>query len=268
MMSKLNLKLHNTRVTISTLIFITVLFPCAHANSNKTGIFVGIENFQSYYELPELPFEYDALEPWIDNRTMEAHHSGVHGSHTIRLNGALHAWRKSGIQKELAMSSLIDILKNINKVPEKWRKAVRESGGGYTNHLFYFATLDSPDTSNSSFVPAALSSSITRSFHSFVAFKTWMTREALSMYGSGYIWLCRVPKENYLTVYPTSNQLSPLSLGLQPLLGLDLWEHAYYLKHQYKRKNYIENWWKVISWTKVQKLYDWWLSIEPRHDEL
>jgi len=253
------------------LIFLVVILSTSHANNNKynkTGIFVGIENYQSYYDLPELPYEYDALEPWIDNVTMESHHIGVHASHTTKLNTALHAWRRSGLQKELAMSSLMNILKNINKVPEKWRKDIRDNGGGYTNHLFYFANLDPNANDSVEAIPTKLSMGIERSFHTFESFKTWMTREAVSMYGSGFVWLCRVPKENYLTVYPTSNQLSPLSLGLQPLLGLDVWEHAYYLKHQYRRKDYVKNWWNVVSWTKVQKLYDWWLSIEPTHDEL
>lgn len=252
--------------------FVLLLFSHVFAVTtvvNETAeIYDGIEKFQDYYELPKLPYSYDALEPWIDAKTMEAHHAGHLASYTAKMNAALEEWRKSGEENDLAMSSLVKILQNVDKIPAKWKKVIQDNAGGYTNHIFYFSNLFPNPKEIDQPMPFSLLKVFRRSFHNFTSLRVWMSSDALSLFGSGYVWLCRVPKQNYLTVYSTTNQISPLTLGLQPLLVIDVWEHAYYLKHQYRRKDYINDWWNVISWMKVEQLFDWWMSFEPKHDEL
>jgi len=232
------------------------------------GIYQGINEYQDYYHLPELPYKYDQLEPWIDAKTVDVHHSGHHAAYTAKMNAALQEWRNSGEEKELAHSSIGNILKNIDKVPQRWRTSIRNNGGGYVNHIFYFSVISPNPLNDNHTISANLRGLFRKSFVNMSQFETWMTQEAIALFGSGYVWLCREPTRNYLTVYSTIDQITPLQFGLQPILVIDVWEHAYYLKHQNKRKSYIESWWRLIDWAKVEHLYEWWRSFDPKHEEL
>jgi len=245
-----------------------VLFSQIHCNENVTDLYSGIETYQEYYILPRLPYSYSALKPWIDEKTMEVHHTGHHGAYTAKMNAALQEWRRSGEESDLASSSLLNIMKNIDRVPEKWKQAIRNNAGGYVNHIFFFSGLGPNPENTEQPMPLTLLRTFRRSFHNYTEFRIWMSREALQHFGSGYVWLCRVPKQDYLTIYRTDKQICPISLGLQPLLVIDVWEHAYYLQHQYRKKDYIESWWNLVNWEKVERLYQWWMELEPPHDEL
>ncbi|XP_065051554.1 superoxide dismutase [Mn/Fe]-like [Rhopilema esculentum] len=219
------------------------------------------------YPLPRLNYGYDALEPFVDAKTMKVHHSGHHAAYTKKMNNALEQWRASEESNSLSKKSILEIMKSIEDVPEKWKTALRNNGGGYLNHAIFFSLL-SPNPSKEDRVPTGkVLNHIVRSFGNFTAFKEMFSKSALSLFGSGYVWLCREPKTNALTYLPTINQQSPVSYGLNPILVIDVWEHAYYLKHQNKRANYIDNWWNVVDWSAVQDLYDFW-DKDSNHEEL
>jgi len=237
--------------------------------SSKDEIYLGVDQFQEYYDLPELPYSLDSLEPWIDAETMNVHFKGHHASYMAKMNAALTEWRKSEPENELAKKSLVDILKDVDSVPEKWRNAIRNNGGGYLNHIFYFATMSPNPKGMEHTMPLGLLTNFRKSFHNFTHFQSWMSKEAMNLFGSGYVWLCREPNGGFLTIYATKDQASPITYGLQPILVIDVWEHAYYLKHKNKRKNYIDNWWKIVDFSKVEALLNWWLNFEKKsHDEL
>lgn len=251
----------------TALILITLLSDLSTQNP-VDDIYIGIEKPQEYYDLPKLPYSYDSMLPWIDAETMKVHHSGHHRAYTAKMNAALQEWRASGEENELAKSSILHILKNINKVPEKWRTAIRNNGGGYVNHIMYFATMSPNPHGIDQTISPHLISQFQHSFHNVSYFKKWINDEALKLFGSGYVWLCRVPSHNFLTIYPTGDQISPISYSMQPILVIDVWEHAYYLKNQNKRKDYIQSWWNLVDWAKVERLHNWWKSLEPSHHEL
>ena len=196
------------------------------------------------FELPELPYDFDALEPHIDARTMEIHHDRHHAGYTSKLNAALegHAdWQGRGID---------DILRNINSVPEGIRTAVRNNGGGYANHALFWSIM-SP---NGGGEPAGeLANAINQDFGSFSAFQEQLSGAATGQFGSGWGWL--VVGDNGLEVYSTPNQDSPYMNGDTPILGVDVWEHAYYLHYQNKRGDYVKAWWNVIDWDAVAANY-------------
>ena len=208
--------------------------------------------------LPKLPYSYDALEPYIDAKTMEIHHSKHHQTYTDKFNTALEK------HPELFEKTPQDLLKDPSKIPEDIRQAVINHGGGYVNHSFFWEIIRPGQENNAP--QGALLEAINNSFTSFENFKTAFTNEAALKFGSGWTWLCLAPSEQNtnqtptsnnqkkLVIISTSNQDSPLSQGLIPIITIDLWEHAYYLKHQNRRPEYIENWWKVANWTKAEEL--------------
>lgn len=198
------------------------------------------------YKLPELNYKYDALEPHIDKETMEIHHTKHHQGYTNNLNGALDK------HPELKDKDLEDILKNINDVPEDIKTAVRNNGGGYLNHKLYWETMAPASDKTPT---GSLKDAMDEAFGSFEDFKEKMTEAAKTRFGSGWAWLV-LKDDKTLDVISTANQDSPLMDGLRPLLGVDVWEHAYYLKYQNKRPEYLENWFKVINWEKVESLYN------------
>jgi superoxide dismutase, Fe-Mn family len=189
------------------------------------------------HELPELGYSYDALEPYIDRETMKIHHSKHHQAYVDKLNAALEGHNV----KERSAQYL---LKNLGGLPEKIREAVRNNGGGHVNHSFFWTVLRK-DTKPE----GRVLEEIKGSFGSFEAFKEEFSRKAAGHFGSGWAWL--VPDGGKLSIMTTVNQDSPLSLGKVPLLTLDLWEHAYYLKYQNRRPEYIEAFFKVIDWDRV-----------------
>jgi len=197
------------------------------------------------HTLPKLPYSYDALEPYIDAKTMEIHHSKHHQTYTDKFNAALEK------HPELFEKAPQDLLKDLSQIPEDIRQTVINHGGGYVNHNLFWEMLRPGKEDNTP--QGALLEAINKSFTSFENFKTAFTNEAATKFGSGWTWLCK--KDNGdLVIISTSNQDSPLSQGLTPLMTIDVWEHAYYLKHQNRRPEYIENFWKVANWSKAEEL--------------
>ena len=197
------------------------------------------------YQLPPLPFAYDALEPHIDARTVEIHHDKHHQTYLTNLNKALEG------TPELFKKAPEDLLKDLNALPEAVRKAVRNQGGGFANHNFYWDSLGA----NAGGEPkGALAAALQKAFGSFTAFKDKLTQASVTHFGSGWGWLS-LDKNGELVVHSTPNQDSPLSEGLTPLLTCDVWEHAYYLKYQNLRANYVAAWWNVVKWEAVAARY-------------
>jgi Fe-Mn family superoxide dismutase len=197
------------------------------------------------FELPKLPYAEDALEPYIDAQTMNIHHTKHHQTYVTNLNAAIEK------HPELAGKSLEDLLSDLNAIPEDIRTAVRNHGGGTYNHNLFWEIMG-PKMGGSP--TAALNKVLESSFGSFDAFKEEFTKAATTRFGSGWAWL--VTKGEGLAVVSTANQDTPLSEGMTPILGLDVWEHAYYLKYQNRRPEYISNWWNVVNWDEVSKRYD------------
>jgi len=197
------------------------------------------------YELPQLPYAYDALEPHIDARTMEIHYTKHHNGYVTKLNDAI------ANCPEIADRPLTTLLSDISLVPAPYRTAIRNNGGGHLNHSLYWEIM-SPSGGGE---PAGeLADRIRFSFGGFDDFTEQLTQVALQRFGSGWAWL-GVDGAGRLEVFSTPNQDSPLMLEFTPILGVDLWEHAYYLHYQNRRADYIAAWWNVVNWTQVGELY-------------
>ena len=195
------------------------------------------------YTLPEIPYAYDALEPHIDAQTMEIHHSKHHQKYTDGMNGALEK-----LSPELQEKDIEEILSNINQVPDDVKGAINFNGGGYDNHKLFWNSM----TQNGGGEPTgAIADAINDSFGSFAEFKELFSSKTAPIQGSGWGWLVYNPNSSKVEYKAMSNQTSPRTEGLVPLLGLDVWEHAYYLKYQNKRPDYIAAWWNVINWDEV-----------------
>ncbi len=197
------------------------------------------------YTLPELPYSYDALEPHIDARTMEIHHTKHHQAYINKLNDAL----KDSSLAELPVDTL---MQRLNEVPEAVGTAVRNNGGGHANHSLFW-TLMSPQGGGEP--GGALAAAIDKELGGFAKFKEDFSQAALGRFGSGWAWLSLNPAGK-LVVESTPNQDSPLMTGNKPLLGLDVWEHAYYLKYQNRRPDYVGAFFNVINWAAVAKRYE------------
>lgn len=194
------------------------------------------------FTLPKLPYEYDALEPYIDEETMRLHHTKHHQTYIDKLNQALEG------NNEWADKSIDEIMTNLSSVPQDIQTAVRNHGGGHANHSFFWQILRSPQESNE---PAGqVAELINQKFGSLSDFQTKFTEAATGVFGSGWAWLVQ-DKGGELNIIKTANQDSPLSLGHKPLLGIDVWEHAYYLKYQNRRAEYVANFFKLINWEEV-----------------
>lgn len=195
------------------------------------------------HTLPDLPYEYDALEPYFDRRTMEIHHTRHHQTYVDKLNGALagHA--------ALADYGVERLVSSLGEVPAEISGAVRNHGGGHFNHSFFWPMLKK-DVAAAGPVVEAISSQ----FGSFESFKEQFAASAALLFGSGWAWLVR--EGSSLEIVTTPNQDNPLSQGKKPVLGLDVWEHAYYLKYQNRRPEYIEAFWNVVNWEKVNEYYE------------
>ncbi|MFP4978051.1 superoxide dismutase [Paenibacillus sp. CN-4] len=197
------------------------------------------------FQLPALPYANDALEPHIDALTMEIHHDRHHNTYVTNLNAALEK------APELQNKSLEELISDLNAVPEAIRTAVRNNGGGHANHSLFWETIGP----NGGGAPTgALAAAIDSELGGFEKFKEDFTAAATTRFGSGWAWL--VVKDGKLAVTSTPNQDNPLMEGATPLLGLDVWEHAYYLKYQNKRPDYIKAFWNVVNWEEVGKRYE------------
>jgi Fe-Mn family superoxide dismutase len=194
------------------------------------------------FELPKLPYAYEALEPFIDAQTMTIHHTKHHQAYITNLNGALEK------APELASWSLEDLLARLSEVPESVRGVVRNHGGGTLNHNIFWEVM-APNAGGEP--TGALAKAIDADFGSFANFKAEFEKAAAGRFGSGWAWLAK--KGGKLLVVSTANQDNPLTDGLTPLLALDVWEHAYYLKYQNRRPEYVTNWWNVVKWDEVAR---------------
>ncbi|MEI2282011.1 superoxide dismutase [Paenibacillus polysaccharolyticus] len=197
------------------------------------------------FQLPALPYANDALEPHIDAQTMEIHHDRHHNTYVTNLNAALES------APELQNKSLEDLIANLDSVPEGIRTAVRNNGGGHANHSLFWEIIGP----NGGGAPTGdIAAAIDSELGGFDKFKEDFAKAATTRFGSGWAWLV-VGKDGKLSITSTPNQDSPLFEGLTPVLGLDVWEHAYYLKYQNKRPDYIGAFWNVINWDEVNKRY-------------
>ncbi len=197
------------------------------------------------FTLPEISYPYAALEPHIDARTMEIHHTKHHSGYVAKLNAALEN------QESLQSFSIASILAKLDSLPDSIRTAVRNNGGGHANHSLFW-TIMGPEAGGE---PAGdLASSITGTFGSVDSFRQLFTDAALGVFGSGWAWLV-LNTQGSLAVYGTPNQDSPLMKGDTPLLGLDVWEHAYYLNYQNRRPDYVKAWWNVVRWDEVGRRF-------------
>ena len=197
------------------------------------------------YTLPPLPYAFDALEPHIDARTMEIHHTKHHQAYTDKLNAAMQG-------NPMAGEPIETVLARVQELPESIRQAVINNGGGYANHNLFW-TLLSPTGGGAP--TGSLATAIDAAFGSFDAFKETFETAAATRFGSGWAWLAS-DAQGALSVLSTANQDSPIMQGLHPVVGLDVWEHAYYLHYQNRRPDYIKAFWNVVDWSRAQQYYD------------
>ena len=196
------------------------------------------------HEVPPLPYDYNALEPHIDEQTMRIHHDKHHAAYVTNLNAALEK------HPELQQKSVDDLIKGINSVPEDIKTAVRNNGGGHVNHTMFWEIMGPGKGGAPS---GRIGDAIKSSFNSFDSFKEQFAKAGVTRFGSGWAWL--IDAGGKLVIESTANQDSPLMEGKKPLLGLDVWEHAYYLKYQNRRPDYITAWWNVVNWDAVNKRF-------------
>jgi superoxide dismutase, Fe-Mn family len=202
------------------------------------------------YELPPLPYDYNALEPYIDTQTMQLHHDKHHQTYVTNLNNALQGLDAQ--YSHLTSLSVDDLMRRINDVPENIRTTVRNNGGGHSNHSMFWQIMGP----NGGGQPSGnLAHAIEQTFGSFDQFKAAFTDAGAKRFGSGWAWLV-LDRNGKLQVISTANQDSPLMEGLYPVMGNDVWEHAYYLKYQNRRPEYLNAWWNVVNWDAVGKRYD------------
>ena len=195
------------------------------------------------YEVPDLPYDYDALEPHIDEATMRVHHDKHHQAYVDKANAALEG-------TDWADKDVDEVLRNLDSLPADKQGPVRNNAGGHSNHTFFWQIM-SPDGGGEP--SGALADAINQAFGSFQGFKDELAKKAAGQFGSGWGWL--VVDGGSLKIVSTPNQDTPLSQGMTPILGVDVWEHAYYLKYQNRRADYISEWWNVVNWDEVARRY-------------
>lgn len=197
------------------------------------------------FQMIPLPYGYEALEPSIDAKTVELHYSKHHATYLTNLNAALEK------HPELGGFSIEQILSDLNRIPEDIRTVVRNNGGGYYNHNIYWAIMGPKSGGEPT---GSLGEAIRSTFGSFASFKEQIEKAGLGRFGSGWAWLSK-QKDGKLVIHSTPNQDTPLAEGLFPIIGVDVWEHAYYLKYQNRRAEYLSNWWNVVNWDEAERRY-------------
>ncbi len=197
------------------------------------------------FTLPPLPYAFDALEPYIDAKTMEIHHDKHHAGYVNKLNEALEKY------PDLQKKSVDQLLQSLDTLPEAVRTAVRNQGGGHANHSMFWLLMKKDGGGQPK---GKVAQAIDKAFGSFDAMQATFDTHAKAVFGSGWSWLSVAP-DGQLVLSLTSNQDSPLSQGAQPIFGIDVWEHAYYLKYQNRRPDYISAWWHVVNWEQVEENY-------------
>ncbi len=198
------------------------------------------------FKLPDLPYGFDALEPYIDAKTMEIHHDKHHGAYVEKLNAALDG------HPDLQKLDIVELITSLDKVPEDIRTTVRNNGGGHANHSFFWDIM-SPDGGGEP--GGELAEAVNKEFGGFEAFKAKFKEAALGRFGSGWAWLCYFQGKLHVCSTPNQDSTVMEDKDHAPLLGLDVWEHAYYLKYQNKRPDYVDAWWNVVNWPQVEKYY-------------
>jgi superoxide dismutase, Fe-Mn family len=196
-------------------------------------------------QLPPLPYAYEALEPHIDAKTMQFHHDKHHAAYVKNLNAALDK------HPELKSKTVEEILRQLDRVPEDIRKIVRNNGGGHVNHSMFWQIMKPQGGGEPT---GAIASAIKENFGNFAAFKKQFNEAGAAQFGSGWVWLVR-NKNGKLEVTTTANQDSPISSGKYPILGNDVWEHAYYLNYQNRRADYLEAWWNLVNWDEINQRF-------------
>jgi len=197
------------------------------------------------HQLPPLPYDFGALEPHIDAQTMQIHHDKHHGTYVTNLNAAVEK------HAELGSKSAEDLIKNLNAVPEDVRTAVRNNGGGHVNHSMFWQIMAPKAGGEPS---GKVGDAIKQSFGSFAEFQTKFNDAGTKRFGSGWVWLVRT-KDGKLDIISTANQDNPMMEGHWPIMGNDVWEHAYYLKYKNVRADYLKAWWNVVNWKEVEKRF-------------
>ena len=198
------------------------------------------------HELPPLPYDYTALEPFIDEKTMHLHHDMHHAAYVKNLNAALEK------HPELASKSAEELITNLNAVPEDIRGAVRNNAGGHVNHTMFWQIMKPKGGGDPS---GKIAEAIKKSFGDFKAFQEKFNDAGVKQFGSGWVWLAGKPTGE-VQILSTPNQDSPISQGLYPIFGNDVWEHAYYLKYNNRRPEYLQAWWNVVNWDEINKRYE------------
>ena len=199
------------------------------------------------YDLPSLGYTYDALEPFMDARTMEIHYTLHHARYVKKLNSMMEL-----CPEQIRNMTLHDVIADIKIVPEELRQGIRNNGGGHLNHSLFWQILSPPAESRPN---EHLIRSIDSGFGNFTKFKEEFTLCSMDRFGSGWCWLC-TDKHGKLNISSTPNQDSPIMLGHHPIMGIDLWEHAYYLKYQNNRAHYIDAFWHLVNWNKVSEIFE------------
>ena len=199
------------------------------------------------YTLPEMPYKYDALEPHIDATTMEIHHTKHHQKYTDVMNDTL-----DKLSSDLQSKDITELLSNLNQVPSELKSALNFNGGGYDNHKLFWNNMKS---SGGGEPGGSIADAIKSTFGSFADFKDKFSKTTVTIQGSGWGWLVYNPQSGKVEYKAMPNQTSPRTEGLVPLLGLDVWEHAYYLKYQNKRPDYVSAWWNVVNWDEVENRF-------------
>jgi len=200
------------------------------------------------YQIPPLPYDYSALEPTIDTQTMQLHHDKHHAAYVANANGALE--KHPDLEKKFPTAE--DLLRNINQVPEDVRTVLRNNAGGHANHSMFWAIMQ-PKGGGPATGP--VSEAITKAFGSFDQFVEQFNTAGTKQFGSGWVWLAR-GADHKLQIITTPNQDSPFIQGLYPVMGNDVWEHAYYLKYQNRRADYLKAWWNVVNWKEINKRFE------------
>lgn len=222
----------NIKLLISTMLLVLTTSVFCFANDNE-------------FKLMPLPYSYDALEPYIDKETMIIHHTKHHQTYVDNLNKLL------AKNPELSSKSLEELLTNLDTLPKSDKQGIINNAGGVYNHNFFW-TIMAPNQDGKPV--GELATAIDNTFGSFDNFKAKFKESATSRFGSGWAWLVS-DKDGKLSIISTANQDAPISLGLTPIIGIDVWEHAYYLKYKNKRADYIDNWWNVVNWNQANKNY-------------
>jgi superoxide dismutase, Fe-Mn family len=200
---------------------------------------------QTAYVLPPLPYPFDALEPYVDAKTMEIHHDKHHGAYVANLNKALEG------QPDLIKLPVDELIAHLDRVPENIRTAVRNNGGGHSNHSMFWKIMKKGGGGEPK---GALADAIKSAFGSFADFKSKLSAAAMGRFGSGWAWLQF--QNGKLTIESTPNQDSPIMSGNKPVMGIDIWEHAYYLKYQNRRAEYVEAWWNTLNWDDITNNFE------------